>query len=123
MKKTQPGTDPQHAPASRGCRRRWQERRSGSPWENGYNESFNGKLSDELLNLEIFYSLKEVAIGRFVDFYNYRRYHRALRDITPADMLAGRREEILGRRGEVKDRTINKRKLSNHVLREHLTTA
>ena len=65
----------------------------------------------------------EVAIGRFVDFYNYRRYHKALRDITPADMLAGRREEILGRRGEVKDRTINKRKLSNHVLREQLTTA
>ena len=65
----------------------------------------------------------EVAIGRFVDFYNYRRYHRALRDITPADMLAGRREEILGRRGEVKDRTINKRKLSNYVLREQLTTA
>jgi hypothetical protein len=31
----------------------------GSPWENGYNESFNGKLRDELLNREIFYSLKE----------------------------------------------------------------
>jgi putative transposase len=30
----------------------------GSPWENGYCESFNGKLRDELLNLEIFYSLK-----------------------------------------------------------------
>ena len=65
----------------------------------------------------------EVAIGKVVDFYNYRRYHKALEDITPADMLAGRREEILGRRGEVKDRTINKRKLSNHVLREQLTTA
>ena len=65
----------------------------------------------------------EVAIERFVDFYNYRRYHKALKDITPADMLAGRREEILGRRGEVKDRTINRRKLSNHVLREQLTTA
>ena len=65
----------------------------------------------------------EVAIGRFVDFYNYHRYHKALKDITPADMLAGRREEILGRRGEVKDRTINKRKLSNHALREQLTTA
>ena len=62
----------------------------------------------------------EVAIGRFIDFYNYRRYHKALRDITPADMLADRREEILGRRGEVKDRTINKRKLSNHALREQL---
>ncbi len=31
----------------------------GSPWENGYNESFNGKLGDELLDGEIFYSLKE----------------------------------------------------------------
>ena len=30
----------------------------GSPWENGYNESFNGKLRDELLNGEIFYSLE-----------------------------------------------------------------
>ena len=31
----------------------------GSPWENGYCESFNGKLRDELLNGEIFYSLAE----------------------------------------------------------------
>ena len=31
----------------------------GSPWENGYNESFNGKFRDELLNGEIFYSLVE----------------------------------------------------------------
>jgi len=31
----------------------------GSPWENGYCESFNSKLRDELLNGEIFYSLKE----------------------------------------------------------------
>ena len=33
-----------------------------SPWENGYNESSNGKLRDELLNREIFYSLKEAQI-------------------------------------------------------------
>ena len=31
----------------------------GSPWENGYVESFNGKLRDELLDREIFYTLKE----------------------------------------------------------------
>ena len=31
----------------------------GSPWENGYNESFNGKLRDELLNGELFYTLRE----------------------------------------------------------------
>lgn len=34
----------------------------GSPWENGYCESFNSKLRDELLNGEIFYSLKEAQI-------------------------------------------------------------
>ena len=57
----------------------------------------------------------EAAIGEFVAFYNHRRYHKALRDITPADMMAGRRE--------VKDRTINRRRLSNHVLREQLAPA
>ena len=65
----------------------------------------------------------EVAIGKFVDFYNYRRYHKALKDIIPADMLAGRRDEILGRRREVKDRTITRRKLSNQALREQLRPA
>ena len=34
----------------------------GSPWENGFCESFNGKLRDELLNGEIFYTLKEARI-------------------------------------------------------------
>lgn len=34
----------------------------GSPWEKGYNESFNGKLRDELLNLEVFYTLKEAQV-------------------------------------------------------------
>ena len=34
----------------------------GSPWENGDNESFNGKLRDELLNREIFFSLKEAQV-------------------------------------------------------------
>ena len=65
----------------------------------------------------------EGAIGKFVEFYNHRRYHKALRDITPADILAGRRDEILGRRKEVKNRTIDRRRLSNHALREQLATA
>ena len=34
----------------------------GSPWENGYNESFNGKLRDEVLNREIFYTLIEAQV-------------------------------------------------------------
>ena len=65
----------------------------------------------------------EVAIGKFVDFYNYRRYHNALRDITPADMLAGQRNAILDRRRGVKERTITRRKLSNQALREQLNLA
>ena len=52
----------------------------GSPWENGYIESFNGKMRDELLNLEIFYSLKEaqVLIERWRRHYNTIRPHSAL---------------------------------------------
>ena len=44
----------------------------GSPWENGYNESFNSKLRDEILNTEIFYTLKEakVLIERWRHHYN-----------------------------------------------------
>ena len=52
----------------------------GSPWENGDNESFNGKLRDELLNGEIFYSLKEVQIltERWRREYNTIRPHSSL---------------------------------------------
>ena len=52
----------------------------GSPWENGYNESFNGKLRDECLNGEIFYSLKEatIIIEGWRIHYNTQRPHSAL---------------------------------------------
>jgi transposase InsO family protein len=49
----------------------------GSPWENGYCESFNGKLRDELLNGEIFYSLKEaqIVIEQWRRHYNRASQH------------------------------------------------
>ena len=52
----------------------------GSPWENGYIESFNGKMRDELLNGEIFYSLKEaqILIEMWRKHYNTVRPHSAL---------------------------------------------
>ena len=57
-----------------------------SPWENGYNESFNGKLRDELLNTEIFYTLKEaqVLIEQWRRHYNEVRPHSALGYKPPA---------------------------------------
>ncbi|MGA8312297.1 MAG: IS3 family transposase, partial [Terriglobales bacterium] len=58
----------------------------GSPWENGYCESFNGKLRDECLNGEIFYSLKEaqVVIENWRVEYNTIRPHSALGYRPPA---------------------------------------
>lgn len=58
----------------------------GSPWENGYNESFNGKLRDELLNGEIFTTLREahVLIERWRQHYNTVRPHSSLGYRPPA---------------------------------------
>lgn len=58
----------------------------GSPWENGYCESFNGKLRNELLNGEIFYTLREaqVVIEKWRQHYNRVRPHSALGYRPPA---------------------------------------
>jgi transposase InsO family protein len=58
----------------------------GSPWENGYVESFNGKLRDELLNGEIFYTLTEakVLIEKWRNEYNTKRPHSSLGYRPPA---------------------------------------
>jgi putative transposase len=58
----------------------------GSPWENGYNESFNGKLRDEVLNREIFYTLREarVIIEEWWQEYNTFRPHSSLGYLPPA---------------------------------------
>ena len=58
----------------------------GSPWENGYIESFNGKLRDELLNLEIFTTLEEakVLIEQWRREYNQVRPHSARNYRPPA---------------------------------------
>jgi len=58
----------------------------GSPWENGYIESFNGKLRDELLNREIFTTLTEarVLIEQWRREYNQIRPHSSLGYRPPA---------------------------------------
>jgi putative transposase len=74
--------------------RKWLERlgvktlfiEPGSPWENGYIESFNGKLRDELLNLGIFMTLEEakVLIEQWRREYNQIRPHSARNYLPPA---------------------------------------
>jgi len=58
----------------------------GSPWENGYVESFNGKLRDECLNGELFLSLAEAryVVDRWRMDYNHHRPHSRLGWMTPA---------------------------------------
>jgi len=58
----------------------------GCPRENGYEESFNGKLRDELLNREIFYTLTEarVLLERWRIHYNTKRPHSSLGYRPPA---------------------------------------
>ncbi len=68
----------------------------GSPWENGYVESFNGKLRDELLNRELFLSLEEAhwVIDRWRLNYNHHRIHSSLNYLTPAAYAARRSSSV-----------------------------
>ena len=59
--------------------------KSGSPWENGYVESFNGKLRDELLDREVFYTLLEVQVLT----EQYRRIYNQIRPPNQAVQFLG----------------------------------
>ena len=76
-----------------------------SPWGNGYVESFNGKLRDELLDREIFSTLKEVAVltEDWRQIYNRIRPHSALgyRTPVPEGILPGASNDTLSRPGAV----------------------
>jgi putative transposase len=88
------------------------------PQTNGKVERYQQSLKREVNQLPYeFPNQLELAIIEFVDYYNYRRYHKALSNVTPADVLCGKKEEILKRRKEVKIQTINRRKDYNRDLR------
>ena len=81
----------------------------GSPWENGYVESFNGKLRDELLDREVFSTLKEVVVltEDWRQIYNRIRPHSALgyRTPVPEAILLGASNDSLPSPGAVGTRT------------------
>ena len=58
----------------------------GSPWENGYCESFNSRMRDEFLNGELFGNMFEAKVltNRWMNYYNNIRPHSSLRGKTPA---------------------------------------
>ena len=89
------------------------------PQTNGKLERYHRTLKGDVNQLpyEIPADL-EAAIVAFVSYYNYRRYHKALGNVTPSDVLKGRRQEILRRRKEVQAQTIQRRRRHNRALRE-----
>jgi transposase InsO family protein len=94
------------------------------PQTNGKVERYQQSLKREVNQLPYELPIQlERAIADFVDYYNYRRYHKSLGNVTPADVLHGRREEILERRKEVQRQTINRRRDYNQGLREHVNAA
>ena len=69
----------------------------GSPWENGYSESFNGKLRDELLDREVFYTLLEVQVltEQYRQTYNRIRPHSSLGYRPPAPLAVPPADPVL----------------------------
>jgi transposase InsO family protein len=89
------------------------------PQTNGKVERYQQSLKREVNQLPYeFPGELEQAIAAFVDYYNHHRYHKALGDVTPADVLYGRRAQILERRKEVQRQTTNRRRIYNQGLRE-----
>ncbi len=89
------------------------------PQTNGKVERYQQSLKREVNQLPYEApSQLDKAIADFVDYYNYRRYHKALGDVTPSDVLYDRREQILQRRKEVRIQTINNRRHYNRELNE-----
>ena len=94
------------------------------PQTNGKLERYHQSIKQEVNQVpyEAPSDLEEAITG-FVDYYNNRRYHKALGNVTPDDVLHGRREEILITRKEVKAQTLAQRKRYNRLLRESQNAA
>jgi putative transposase len=87
------------------------------PQTQGKIERYHRSLKNILL-LDNYYSPSELEakIGQWVEYYNNRRYHETLGNITPSDMYEGKRNAIMKRRMEVKRRTIRLRRKANGFM-------
>ena len=65
-----------------------------------------------VIKLEHYYSPDELRyrLNEFVDYYNNKRYHESLQNVTPADVYFGREQQILEKRKIIKQKTLKKRR-------------
>jgi transposase InsO family protein len=91
-----------------------------------YHPQTNGKIEryhrscKEKINLFVYDTPEQLEeeIAKFIDFYNSRRYHEALGNVTPDDVYYGRKESILHRRRKLQRKTMNRRWLYNSENRD-----
>ena len=84
------------------------------PMTQGKIERYHRSMKN-VVKLEHYYSPWELerAIEAFVQHYNHDRYHESLDNVTPADMYFGRYHEIMGRRAQIKQQTLQLRRSQN----------
>jgi transposase InsO family protein/transposase-like protein len=89
------------------------------PQTNGKIERYHRSIKGEINQVpyDMPSELKE-AIRAFIEYYNYRRYHEGLGNVTPYDVYTGKQYEIIQRRKEVKSRTLEVRRDYNRTARE-----
>ena len=94
------------------------------PQSNGKLERYHQSIEQDVNQVpyEVPGDLEVATLG-YVDYYNHRSYDKALSNVTPDDVLRGRREGILIKRREVKAQTLASRKRYNHLLRESSNAA
>jgi putative transposase len=88
------------------------------PQTNGKIERYHRTLKGEINHVpyEMPSELKE-AIRAFIDYYNYRRYHEGLGNVTPQDVYTGRHLAITEKRKEIKSKTLTERRSYNKEAR------
>ena len=84
------------------------------PMTQGKIERFHRSLKN-VINLDKYYYPWELEkqLEEFVNYYNHERYHESINNLTPADVYAGRKEEVLNEREEIKLKTMKMRRMKN----------
>ena len=88
------------------------------PQTNGKIERYHRTLKEDINQIpyDMPSELRE-AIRAFIEYYNYRRYHEGLGNVTPYDVYTGKSLEIIQKRKEIKSRTLIERKDYNKIAR------
>ncbi len=95
--------------------------RPNHPQTQGKIERYHRSMKN-VIKLENYYSTEELErrLSEFIAYYNHRRYHESLQNCTPADVYFGRDQDVLKKRNQVKQNTMNQRRKLHLLQRLNL---